>query len=189
MEKKKNPLPDSLKGQKLYIKGISKNIWEFWSSVITVISHEKNMWQHESFLGYCWQISFQKDTVLKPRGVMTESYFCFVYAYAIRKDVKYTQMDSKHFNIDFKSCNCCICRQQTIIFRHVRMLAVAFILVFQSVNIFMHSWNDSTQETGIIDSSLTAFSSQRKIVLGASCLYYVMPSIIWQMPILLLITW
>jgi len=73
------------------------------------------------------------------RGVLTESYFCFVYAYTIRKDVKYTQMDSKHFNIDFKFCNYFICRQQTVIFfRHVRMLAAVFISSFQSVKFFMH---------------------------------------------------
>lgn len=79
------------------------------------------------------------------KTVMIESYFCFVYAYTIRKDVKYTQTDSKHFNIGFKFCNYCICRQQTIIFfRYIRMLAAAFISVFQSMSIFMHYWNDYT---------------------------------------------
>lgn len=85
---------------------------------------------------------------------MTESYF-FVYAYTIRTDVKYTQMDSKHFNIGFKFHNYCISRRKTIIFfRHARKLAAAFISVFQSVNVLMCCWNDSTQERGIIENGL-----------------------------------
>lgn len=186
----------ALRGQKLYISKYLSNQLR----VPIKCNHSDFVWKKKKRVAL-WKFSLDAAAKLASRknhylnlvctfrGAMTESYF-FFYAYAIRKAVKYVQMDSKHFNTDLKFCTYHKCRLQTTIFIHVGMLPAAFVSVFQSENVFMLYSNDSMQEAGIIDNSLTAFSSQRKmlLVLRASCLCYAMPSVIWQMPVLLLFT-